>query len=188
MNWYCIHTKPQRENSIRQYLEHFVGIEIYFPKLRESRVVRRVRRVLTRPLFPRYLFCRMEPALHYRAVRYAPEVIDIVHSGHAPAIVADDLIGDIKSWAGNTLDHEVLQPAFCAGDVVVIEEGLLMGLRAVVQHQMSDSERVAVLLSLLDCGARSVVPRSQLRLVANAHAESGHAAFAGLHHSAAAVS
>ncbi len=165
MNWYCIHTKPQKEDATRQYYNQSVGLETYFPQFREQRVIRRVRRLVTRPLFPRYVFCRMEPALHYRAVRYAPEAIDIVHFGNAPAIVPDELIADLRSWAGPALNAEMLDPPLHAGDVVMIDEGPLMGLRAVVQRQMSGSDRVAILLSVLDCGARSILPRSQLRLV-----------------------
>lgn len=165
MNWYCIHTRPQKEEATRQYYHQSLGVETYFPKLREQRVIRRVKRTVIRPLFPRYVFCRIEPALHYRAVRYAPEVIDVVHFGPAPTIVPDQLIAELKGWAGDVLDATALRPALRPGDIVLIGEGPLLGLSAVVQQEMSDSDRVAVLLSILDCGARTVVSRSQLRLV-----------------------
>jgi len=165
MNWYCIHTRPQKEESTRQYCTDSIGIEAYFPKIREQRVIRRVKRTVVRALFPHYLFCSFEPAVHYRAVRYAPDIIDIVHFGFAPAIVPDQLIDNLKSWAGDTLDAEILHPPLRTGDVVVVGQGPLAGLQAIVQHEMSGSDRVAVLLSFLDCGARTVVPRSQLRLV-----------------------
>lgn len=165
MNWYCIHTRPQKEVATRQYYSDSLGVETYHPTLREQRVIRRVRRVVVRPLFPRYLFCRFEPAFHYRAVRYAPDVIDVVHLGAAPTIVPDQLIADLKNWAGDELDVVSLQRKFSPGDLVDIADGPLMGLRAVVQHELSDSQRVAVLLAFLDCGARTVVDRSQLRIV-----------------------
>lgn len=165
MNWYCVQTRPLKEESTRQYCADFIGIETYFPRIREQRVIRRVKRTVVRPLFPHYLFCRFEPAVHYRAVRYAPDIIDIVHCGFAPAVVPDQLIANLKSWAGDILDANTLQPPLRAGAVVVIGQGPLAGLHAVVQHAMSESDRVAVLLSFLDCGARTVVSRSQLRLV-----------------------
>lgn len=165
MNWYCIHTRPLKEDATSQYYRNSIGLETYCPHLRETRLIRRVRRSVTRPLFPRYLFCRFEPALHYRAVRYAPDAIDVVHCGRAPTIVSDELIHELKSWVGEALETDRLQPKLNPGDMVVIEQGPLMGLRAVVQHGVSDSERVTVLLSCLDWGARTVVPRTQLRLV-----------------------
>jgi transcriptional antiterminator RfaH len=165
MNWYCIHTRPRREERARQYFKESIGLEAYCPRLREQRVIRRVRRTITRPLFPRYLFCRFEPAVHYRAARYSPDVIDIVHFGGLPNVVPDQLIEDLKAWVGDALDADMLRPPLTAGDVVMICEGPLMGLQAVVQRAMSDSERVSVLLSSLDCAARMMVMRSQLRLV-----------------------
>lgn len=165
MSWYCIHTRPQQEEAICQYYDESLGIETYFPKLREQRVIRRLKRTVVRPLFPRYLFCHFEPAIHYRAVRYAPDVIDVVHFGSAPAIVPDQAIDELKSWVGDCLDLAKPEPELHRGDVVLLGEGPLAGLRAVVQQVMSDSDRVAVLLSFLDCGARAVVPRAQLELV-----------------------
>jgi transcriptional antiterminator RfaH len=165
MSWYCIHTRPQQEESICQYFEDALGVETYFPKLREQRVIRRVKRTVVRPLFPRYLFCRFDAAIHYRAVRYAPDVIDVVHFGPAPAIVPDTALGELKSWVGECLDLSQPKPDLQSGDVVMLGEGPLAGLRAVVQQVMSDSDRVAVLLSFLDCGARTVVSRAQLELV-----------------------
>lgn len=165
MNWHCIHTRPMKEEATREYYSGCLGLDTYFPMLREQRTIRRVKRMVTKPLFPRYLFCRFEPTLHYRAVRYAPEVIDVVHFGSTPTIVPDRLIDDLRSWAGEALDVITLQPPLKPGDVVLIGDGPLSGLRAVVLREMSDSDRVAVLLSFLDCGARTVVHRSQLRLV-----------------------
>jgi Transcription antiterminator len=165
MDWYCIHTRPQKEDASCAYYQETLGIETYAPKLRQQRVIRRVRRIVTRPLFPRYIFCRFEPALHYRAVKYAPDTVDVVHCGAAPAIVPDQLIHELKTWVGDAFDTCRTQPRFAAGDLVEIEAGPLMGLRAIVQQELSDSERVAVLLTFLDCGARTLVPRNQLRLV-----------------------
>lgn len=165
MSWYCIHTRPQKEESTCQYYQNTLGVEIYFPKLREQRVIRRVKRLVVRPLFPRYLFCRFEPAIHYRAVRYAPDVIDVVQFGPVPAVVPDRAISDLKAWVGDGFNAPSLEPALHCGDIVVLGEGPLMGLRAVVQQVMSDTDRVAVLLSFLNSAARTVVPRVQLRLV-----------------------
>lgn len=164
MNWYCIHTRPQKEDSICRFYEDSLHLETFSPQLRERRVIRRVKRLVTRPLFPRYVFCRFEPALHHRAVRYAPDIIDVLHFGGEPTIVPDALIDEIRGWNSEVMDTS-LRPAFFPGDIVVIGEGPLMGLRAIVQHELNDTDRVAVLLSFLDCGARTVLPRAQLQLV-----------------------
>jgi len=162
MNWFCVHTRPQKEEAAVTYLEHSLELETYFPKLRRQRTIRRVRRVVTTPLFPRYLFCRFDPALRYRAVRYAPDVIDVVSFGDSPTIVNDAVIAELKGWAGQELDVITIQPGFQPGDLVEITDGPMRGLQAVILHDRSDRDRVTVLLSILECGAQMMISRSQL--------------------------
>ena len=57
MHWYCIHTRPQKEARVVAYLAT-LGLETYFPRLKRQKTIRRVRRIVTGPLFPRYPFCR----------------------------------------------------------------------------------------------------------------------------------
>lgn len=162
VNWYCIHTKPLKETLSQRYLEETLGLETYFPKLRETKRIRRVRREVTSPLFPRYLFCRFDAAQAYRAVKYAPDVLGIVSFGGTPTIVADALIQEIRNWAGEALDVVTVRPGLQPGDHVEIVAGPMRGLRAVILHGMRDSERVAVLLTALNFDARAIIDRSDL--------------------------
>ncbi len=165
MNWYCIHTKPLKEHQIASHLEEMLALETYFPKLRQQKTIRRVRRVVTNALFPRYLFCRFDPALHYRAVRYSPDVIDVVSFGGQPALVDDAIIAGLRAWAGEAVDVISIQPGLRPGDLVEITDGPMRGLEAVILHERSDRDRVAVLLSILECGAQVMISRAQLRRV-----------------------
>jgi transcriptional antiterminator RfaH len=166
MNWFCIHTKPQKEAPAVRYCRELLGVEAYFPRLKRQKRIRRVRREVTSPLFPRYFFCRFDPAIHYRAVRYAPDVIDLVSFGGKPAIVSDAMIAELRGWAGEALDLITIQPGLRPGDCVQVSEGPMRGLQAVILHETSDPDRVAVLLSILSCGAKLVIDRSQLEKVA----------------------
>lgn len=162
MNWYCVHTRPLKESQTVSYLQESLGLETYFPRLKRQRTIRRVRRIVTSPLFPRYLFCRFDPSARYRAVRYAPEVIDVVSFGESPTIVSDAVIAELKSWAGEALDIITIQPGFRPGDLVDITDGPMRGLQAVILHDRNDRDRVTVLLSILECGAQMMISRSQL--------------------------
>lgn len=165
MHWYCVHTRPKKEAQVVSYCNNMLGLETYFPRLRQYKTIRRVRRLVTEPLFPRYFFCRFEAPVSYRQVRYAPETIDIVHVGRHPAIVESSLIDDLKGWAGEAVDVLTLQPTFRAGDRVEITDGPMRGLPAVILHASDDRDRVAILLSILECGAQMTISRSELRLV-----------------------
>jgi transcriptional antiterminator RfaH len=166
LNWYCVHTKPQKEPQVAAYSADILGVETYFPRLRREKVIRRKRQVITSPLFPRYLFCRFDLGKLYRAVRYAPDVIDIVHAGNAAVAVPDSMIERLKNWAGNEIDIIAVRPGIKLGDLVEITEGPLQGLSGVVLENCEDQERVTLLLSFLQCGAQLKMRRSDVKLIA----------------------
>ena len=161
MNWYCIHTKPQREKNAVEQLSSLFGVEVYFPRILLHKTIRRIRRQVTEPLFPRYVFCRFDIGAAYRAVRYARDVVNLVSFGETPAVVADQLIDDLKVWSS---EDRILtsEPRLVAGDRVQIAGGPMQGLQAVILEARNDSERVAVLLSILGNYARLTIDRQQL--------------------------
>jgi len=165
MNWYCVHTRPGKENHVVLHLRTVLGRDTYFPQLTRQKTIRRVRRVVSGPLFPRYLFCRMDMSAHYRAVRFAPEVIDIVRFGGEPSVVPQNIIDELMGWAGSAVDLITLQPLMQPGELVEITDGPMRGLQAIVLNQRNDSERVAVLLSMLKYGAQMIISRTQLARV-----------------------
>ena len=159
--WYCVHTKPLRENYAGEQLSNQLGLEVYFPRMRSIKTIRRVRKVVSEPLFPRYLFCRFDLNLSFRAVRYAQDVIDVVSFGTAPAVLDKSLVDDLRAWAGNEIfiSHE---PAFHAGEQVLITAGPMQGLKAVILEAQNANERVSVLLSFLGANTRLMINRDQL--------------------------
>ena len=165
MHWYCIHTRPKKEEQVADYCHNMLGLETYYPRLRQYKSIRRTRRLTTTPLFPRYLFCKFDASASYRSVRYAPEAIDVVHSGNYPAVVTPRVIDELKNWAGEGLDVVTLLPTLRVGDHVEITDGPMRGLPAVILQASEDRDRVAILLSILECGAQMMVSRSDLRLV-----------------------
>ena len=165
MNWFCVQTKPLKESQVVVHFHETLGLETYFPLLRRNKTIRRVRRVVTSPLFPRYLFCRFDPLTRFRAVRYAPEVIGVVNFGGLPATVDDAIIDELKGWAGEAVDVITIQPDLRPGDLVEVTEGPMRGLQAVIMNERSDRDRVAVLLSILECGAHMNISREHLRRV-----------------------
>lgn len=162
--WFCVHTKPRQEAQVSHYLRENLGLEIYLPRLREHRTIRRVRRVVTKPLFPRYLFCRFDAGLQYRAVRHAPDVLDVVRFGQQPAPVSDAIIEELRTWAGTERDIITIDDGFNVGDVVTIKAGPMRGLQAVISQARSDRDRVAILLSTLEYQAQVLISRSLLEL------------------------
>ena len=162
MHWYCVQTKPGKELHAAAYVAANLGVATFFPQIREERIVRRVRRLIRRPLFPRYFFCQIDPARGSRAIRFAPDVIDIVSFGGMPAPVPAGIIDQLRAWDGAPAGENTDRPELHEGDQVKIASGPLKGLDAVVLQGRTDSARVAVLLHLLQGGATITIDRTQL--------------------------
>ncbi len=160
--WLCVHTRPRKEAGAERYCREVLGIGTYYPRLKRLKTIRRVKRWIIGPLFPRYFFCRLNLAQNLRAVQYAPQVVGVVSFGGRPTLVDDAIIEQLQQWAGEAIDIVTVRPGFHPGDLVEIADGPLRGLQAVVLQEMSDRDRVAVLLSALGCQARLIVSRSQL--------------------------
>ena len=161
-HWLCVHTRPRKETGAEQYCRESLSLETYYPRLKRLKTVRRVKRWVVGPLFPRYFFCRLNLTQSFRAVQYAPQVVGVVGFGGKPTVVDPAIVAQLRQWAGDAVDVVTVRPGVRAGDVVEIAEGPLRGLQAVVFQEMSDRDRVAVLLSILGCQARLIVSRSQL--------------------------
>lgn len=163
--WYCVHTKPGQEEACERYCRNLLGLETFYPRLKRQKTLFGTRRWVIGPLFPRYLFCRMDIRIHYRAVRYAPEAVNVVSFGDRPVEVESSIIDGLKSWASEPVNIISVTRQPKPGDCVEIIEGPLRGLQAVFEREMSDSERVSVLLTTLAIRPRAVVSRSQVVLV-----------------------
>ena len=157
MNWYAIHAKPRQESVVLLSLQR-ERIETFFPQLRRKRTIRRVRKWVTGPLFSGYFFARFDANQDRRLVRYANGVINIVSFGAKPAVVDDAIIETIRLHAEDNI--VTVQPVqFKPGDIVEIQTGPLRGLQGIFEREMSDRDRVVILLDTLAKGARVEVSR-----------------------------
>lgn len=163
LNWYAIHTKPRQENLAETSLQR-EGIETFYPRLSRRKTIRRVRRVVTGPLFPSYIFARFDARITGRLVKYAGGVANIVSFGDRPAVVDVTIIDTIKAHAPDNV--VVISPTdLKAGDWVEIQDGPLRGLQGIFEREFSDHDRVVILLTVLSKGARVQLHRDQLEKV-----------------------
>jgi transcriptional antiterminator RfaH len=146
-NWYLVLTKPRQEHKAQQHLrqQHF---ETYLPLCRQQRV-RRTRRVeVTEPLFPGYLFIRLDTTNdNWAPIRSTPGVSRLVRFGSAPAQVPDACVQGLRAHEGPEGVHE-LGGDFQRGDRVKVLDGPFRDLEAVFLEPRG-SERVMILLHVL---------------------------------------
>jgi transcriptional antiterminator RfaH len=160
MDWYALRAKPNHERQAELSLQR-LGLETFYPQMKQRRVIRRREQMIIGSLFPGYLFARLEIAVHFRAAKYARGVLDLVAFGSIPAVVEDEIIEGIRARLQDGY-LTVPAPSFMPGGIIRIQRGPLEGLEAVFVREMSDHERVVLLLRTLTYQARVVLPFEQV--------------------------
>ncbi len=163
LRWYAIQTKPRKETVVEKRLIN-LSLEVFLPWLRCRRRVGSRHHWVLAPLFPGYLFCRLDLVRSGKAARYAPGVKDFVRFGNRIAEVGEDVIKALLARCPEGVAEIRLQ-SYRAGEPVRIREGLFAGLEAVFEREMTGSERVAILLELLGRQTRLVLSREMISRV-----------------------
>jgi transcriptional antiterminator RfaH len=159
LRWVAISTKSHQEKYAASCIEQ-LNIETFLPRI-EEKPSRCGAKCSIVPMFPGYLFARIDPLTHYRAVKYAKGVRRIVEFGSSPAFVDDQLIESIRS----NLDEGVLRlrsVPLQPGEVVRIIRGPLQGIEAVFQGHLSGTQRVVLLLKAITYQSRLVIPQEMV--------------------------
>ena len=162
MHWYVVSTKPHQEKQAELHVKQ-CGIECFLPLLKESKIIRRTRKTVIEPLFPGYLFARFDLDKHYRAVSYATGVRKIVEFGSGPVELDATMIDAIKERLNNgyVTPHS---EHFKMGQILHIKGGPLAGFEAVFVREMTDRNRVLLLLNTLGLHAKLTMDIDQVSL------------------------
>ncbi len=156
LRWYAIQTKGNKEKEVGKRLSD-LKLEVFLPWLRTRRRVGSKFQWALIPLFPGYLFCRLDLALSGKAARYSPGVKDFLKFGNEINEVSDSIITALRERCPDGIADIETVP-FSPGDTVKINEGPFAGLEAIFEKKMKGSERVAVLLEILGRHTRLVLP------------------------------
>ncbi len=127
--WYAILTKTGREKNATMLLEN-AGFECYLPISKSRRKWSDRTKQVEVPLFPGYLFCRMNPNDRL-PVLITPGVVQIVGTGKTPIPIEDQEIAAIQRVASSGLST-MPWPHLQVGQVARIEEGPLQGISGIV--------------------------------------------------------
>jgi transcription elongation factor/antiterminator RfaH len=148
IRWYVMHSKPRKEAFLRERLR-IQRIEVYLPSIRVRPVNPRARK--EQPFFPGYLFIQVDlEKIPISELRRIPGSIGLVCYGGEPAYVGDVLIREIQKQVEEIIDSaNSYVDRFRPGDLVVINDGPFSTYKAMFDCRLSGSERVRVLLELL---------------------------------------
>jgi transcriptional antiterminator RfaH len=144
-DWYVIYSKPHKEEQVQMHLG-LKGIESFFPRLQLPGCAGRKKAIT--PLFPNYLFARVDLAAEAHWVMWAPGVKRIVSFSDQPVPIQDSIIEFLKERAdaaGIIHAHSRL----AAGQQVEITGGPFDGFVGIIENPPNAKGRVKILLKLL---------------------------------------
>ena len=144
--WFCVQTKSRSEDFATLNLED-KDITVFSPKIEEVSVrsYKNVKRVV--PLFPSYIFARMNPIYEHDKVRWTPGVKQILGDSQGPLHIEDEIIAGIVAALKKKTYRK--SDKLTKGDVVSVNRGALSGLSGIFQQYTAGQARVKVLLDLI---------------------------------------
>lgn len=144
--WCAVYTTARHEKRIAQHFQ-VRGIEHFLPLYRVQRRWRDgTRATLDLPLFPSYIFVRIQRAERVRALA-VPGALSIVGgTGKEPAALSDAEIDSLR--AGLSERRIEPHPLLVAGQMGRIRSGALAGMQGVIVR-LKSNYRVVITLQLI---------------------------------------
>jgi len=147
--WYTLHSQPRKEDLLwQQVLAQ--GYDCFYPRLKVQPVNPRARKI--QPYFPGYLFVHVDlDAVGISTFQWMPYGTGLVSFGGEPATVPEPLIQALRrriveiAEAGGQL-FDAVKP----GDSIYIHSGPFAGYEAIFDARLPGTERVRVLLKMLN--------------------------------------
>jgi len=161
--WFCVRAQPKHEHIAAAHLRQSLAIDVFLPKIRFKRLTRTGTAWVTEALFLNYFFARFDLATSLRRVKHARGVESVVHFGSYWPEIPEPVMMELRATVGDK-ELRVISETFNPGDPVVIADGALHGLQALVSKVMPGKQRVAVLLDFL--GRQTTVELADNQLLA----------------------
>jgi transcriptional antiterminator RfaH len=163
-DWFVVRTKAGDENRANTNLLH-QEIETFLPLLKDH-YFRGGRMIQTiKPLFPNYLFAKLDLNLQYTKVKWTRGVSRILGNREGPVPISEIVVQTIQNRIGKDNLIE-LEEEMKEGDLVQVTSGPLKDLVGVFQKRMSGKDRVKILLNLIGVDVPVQISKWQIHKVA----------------------
>jgi transcription antitermination factor NusG len=160
-SWFAVFTNPQHEKSAVRQLE-LREIESFLPTYEAQRVWKNRQRVtLALPLFPSYLFVRINNRERGRVLQ-SPGVLRIIGNHREPLPIPDETIDFLRS----DLCSRGLEPydGLLVGQRVRVKSGVLMGVQGTLMRR-NNHDRFVLTIDLINRHAAVEVDAENLEPV-----------------------
>ena len=155
--WYVLNTKPKKEFHVEKiFIE--AGFRIYNPKYKHEERVK--------PFFTGYEFIYFDFPDQYQLVKYTRGVKKIVGTQESPTAIPEEVLDALKAREVDGL-IELLkygeEPVL--GDEIEVVVGPLKGLKGIFERELSDADRVLILLNYVSYQGQLVIERKKLKKI-----------------------
>ena len=158
-SWFALKTRSRYEHFVATMLRG-KGYELFLPVYISQRRWSDRMKNLELPLFPGYLFCRLDPMDRLQVI-VTPGVVQIVGSGKNPIPVADAEIEALQTAVKSGLPREPW-PFVHIGQRVRVEGGPLCGLEGILTG-FKGQHRLVLSVTLLQRSVALQVEQSWIR-------------------------
>lgn len=155
--WYLLHCKPQQQSRAQWHLDN-QDFVCFNPTHAVQRKYRRRTCTVDEPLFPNYLFIRLEQETDWRALTATRGVLRVVSFNGRPLPVEEQVIEGLRRRCEQCGEPE---PLYRPGDHVVVTDGCFRHIEAIVETTRGE-DRVILLMNLLHSEQHLEMPAHQL--------------------------
>ena len=155
--WCVAYTRPQHEKKVAGLLS-ITGIEFFLPMVKTLRQWSDRRKYLQVPLFPSYIFIRLNEANTYFNSLELPGLLYYLRSGKEVAPVSESTIISLKQLiTSGCSDISVSSDRFTAGENVLITHGPFTGFNGeIIRH--NGKRKLLIRMDLLQRNVLADIP------------------------------
>ena len=148
--WYCVKTKVRSERFAETQLAKVLGVECFLPMAALERKMRSGKQLVFEPMFPGYMFVKVELASELRKVKYAQGIVGFVQLGDRVPEISEGEIENLRALCDSLKRADVSVAALQAGDEVELVGNLFHGTQGRVVELLPAKNRVKVLIEFLN--------------------------------------
>jgi transcription antitermination factor NusG len=141
--WFVIWAESRAEKKVEKRIAA-LGLSPWLPIVKERHRWSDRWREVECPLFPGYLFARAATADWHRILR-TPGVLTVITERGKPALLADSFVASLRDAIGRegAAPEAVTESVdYVPGDEVIVQEGVLRGVRGIVRERRSGRQLV----------------------------------------------
>jgi transcriptional antiterminator RfaH len=155
--WYVVNTLPHQEARAECNLRR-QGFDAWLPVFRKARRHARKADSVLVPLFPSYLFVRLDPAIErWRSINGTFGVAKLLCNGDMPQSVPEGFIDEIMRRRNADGLVQLPPRQFAVGQALRVAAGPFADLEGIFEG-MSGRDRVVMLLTMLGRKVKTTVP------------------------------